>query len=64
MILVFVVHVEGSEYKRRVCEKSCAGVVKMLVIKTLVQHVGTPTRYYYLRVQILADFENSGFSGY
>ena len=23
-----------------------------------------PSGYYYLRVQILADFENSGFSGY
>ena len=28
----------------RVYEKSCAGVVKTLVIKTLVQHVGTPTQ--------------------
>ena len=44
MILVFVVHVEGFEYKRRVCKNSCAGVVKTLVIKTLVQHVGTPTQ--------------------
>ena len=44
MILHFVVYVERSEYKRRVCEKSCAGVVKTLVIKTLVQHVGTPTQ--------------------
>ena len=38
------IHVEGFEYKRRVCKNSCAGVVKTLVIKTLVQHVGTPTQ--------------------
>ena len=44
MILFFAVYVEGSEYKKRVCEKSCAGDVKKRVIKTLVQHVGTPTQ--------------------
>ena len=27
-------------------------------------HNSLPKGYYYLRVQILADFENSGFSGY
>ena len=53
MILVFVVHVERPEYKRRVCEKSCAGVVKTLVIKSLVQHVGTPTDVSQIQVQSL-----------
>ena len=57
MILFFVVNVEGPEYKRRVCENICAGVVKTLGIKTLLQHVCMPTQ-----VPITLKCNHNGFS--